>query len=75
MLCTAAFFEEYPLRTAKAGDFAGFSAVVCLMTEGAHLRMDGLRRTAHIAETTNSRRPSWFVESSETIRQPSLLDG
>jgi len=69
------FFEAHPLRTAKASDFAGFSAAVGLMTVGAHREMEGLGQIARIAETTNRRRPSWLVESSEAIRQPSHLDG
>jgi hypothetical protein len=69
------FFEAHPLRTAKVGDFAGFAAVVGFMAQGAHLRMDGLRQIASIAETMNHRKPSRLVESSEAIRQPSHLDG
>jgi hypothetical protein len=73
--CIIPFFEANPLRTAKASDFAGFSAAVCLMTVGTHLEMEGLREIARIAETTNRRRSSRLVESSEAIRQPSHLDG
>ena len=69
------FFEANPLRTAKAGDFAGFAEVVRMMTQGAHLQMGGLRWIADIAATTNRRRPSQLVESSETTRQPPHLDG
>ena len=69
------FFEAHPLRTAKAGDFASFAVVVGMMSHGAHLRMDGLRQIAQIAETMNHRKPSRLVESSEAIRQPSHLDG
>jgi LAGLIDADG endonuclease len=69
------FFEANPLRTAKACDFAGFAAVICLMARGDHLSMDGLSQIAAIAMTTNRRKPSQLVESSEAIRQPSHLDG
>ena len=69
------FFEANPLRTAKAGDFAGFAEVVGMMNRGDHLRVGGLVRIAEIAATTNRRKPSRLVESSETIRQPSRLDG
>ena len=69
------FFEVNPLRTAKAGDFASFSEVLALMSEGAHLRMSGLTQIARIVETMNHRKPSQLVESSEAIRQPSHLDG
>jgi hypothetical protein len=69
------FFEAYPLRTAKAGDFAGFAEIVSMMEQGAHLQMDGLVRIAKIAEAMNHRKPSRLAESSEAIRQPSHLDG
>jgi hypothetical protein len=64
------FFEENPLRTAKACDFAGFTMIVDMMTKGDHLTMGGLRRIAAIAATTNRRKPSRLAESSEAIRQP-----
>jgi hypothetical protein len=69
------FFEANPLRTAKSCDFAGFAAVVAMMSFGDHLRMDGLARIAAVAETINRQKPSRLVESSEAIRQPPHLDG
>lgn len=69
------FFEANPLRTAKACDFAGFAAVVAMMSTGDHLSMEGLRRIGEIAATTNRRRPSRLAESSEAKRQPTHLDG
>jgi hypothetical protein len=69
------FFEANPLRTAKACDFAGFAAAVAMMSQRLHLTMEGLERIAAVAETTNRRKPSQLVESSETIRQPTHLDG
>ena len=68
-------FEANPLRTAKAGDFAGFAAVVRLMEGRAHLTEAGLLQIAGIAATMNRRKRSQLVESSEAIRQPSHLDG
>jgi hypothetical protein len=68
------FFEQYPLQTAKAGDFASFSKAVRLMAKGTHLRMDGLREIATIAESINRRKPSQLMESSEAIRQPPEID-
>jgi len=68
-------FEANPLRTAKAGDFAGFAAVVRLMEERAHLTEAGLLQIAGVGATMNRRKRSQLVESSETIRQPSRLDG
>ena len=71
----APFFEANPLRTAKAHDFMSFAAVVRMMGRGDHLTMEGLHRIAEIAATTNRRKPSRLVESSEAIRQPTHLDG
>jgi len=68
-------FEANPLRTAKAGDFAGFAAVVRLMDERVHLNEEGLRHIAEIVATINRRKRSQLMESSEAIRQPSHLDG
>jgi hypothetical protein len=69
------FFEEHPLRTAKVADFAAFRSIVQLTSEGLHLRVEGLRQVAAIAQTMNRRKPSQLVESSEAIRQPTHLDG
>jgi len=64
------FFEENPLRTAKAREFEKFSIVVRMMGERQHLTVEGLSYIAGIAETMNFQRPSRFLESSEAIRQP-----
>ena len=64
------FFEEHPLRTAKANDFARFARVVRRMDEGAHLTDDGLRWIARETEHMNRRQRSRYLESSEAIRQP-----
>ena len=64
------FFEEHPLRTAKAREFEKFSLVVRMMGERRHLTVEGLSYIAGIAETMNFRKPSRFLESSEAIRQP-----
>jgi LAGLIDADG endonuclease len=68
------FFEQYPLRTAKAEEFKRFSAVVRMMRAGDHLSVAGMARIASIAETVNFRRRSRFLESSEAIRQPPRTD-
>ncbi len=68
------FFEANPLRTAKAGDFQKFTAVIRMMELGRHLTVDGLTEIALIAETMNNRKPSRFLESSEAIRQPTHID-
>jgi hypothetical protein len=64
------FFEEHPLRTAKAREFEKFSLVVRMMGERRHLTVEGLSYIAGVAETMNFRKPSRFLESSEAIRQP-----
>jgi LAGLIDADG DNA endonuclease family protein len=69
------FFEAYSLRTAKADEFVRFARVVRMMQRKIHLTMDGLADIARIAQTMNHRKPSRFLESSEAIRQPALLDG
>jgi hypothetical protein len=68
------FFEENPLRTAKVREFRKFAAVIRMMESKVHLTMDGMIQIAKIVETMNHRKPSRFLESSEAIRQPTLLD-
>jgi len=68
------FFEQHPLRTAKALEFEKFSMVVRMMRERRHLTVAGLTEIAETAETMNFRRPSRFLESSEAIRQPPRFD-
>ena len=69
------FFEANPLVTAKWEEFLKFREILRLMEQRMHLTIDGLRRIAEIQQTMNHKRPSRFLESSEAIRQPSLLDG
>ena len=69
------FFDANPLRTAKLEEFRRIKRVLELMDQRWHLTVDGLRRIAEIAQTMNHRKPSRFLESSEAIRQPTLLDG
>ena len=68
------FFEANPLRTAKVEDFIKFAAIVRMTLEGHHRSVDGLAVIARIVETMNHRKPSRFLESSEAIRQPTLID-
>ena len=63
------FFREHQLRTAKREDFEKFARVLELMIEGKHLSREGLAEIASIAQTMNRKKPSKFLESSETIRQ------
>ena len=65
------YFEANPLRTAKRADFERFAQVLHLMQAGVHRSEDGLRSIASMTETMNRRQRSRYLESSETIRQPS----
>ncbi len=67
------FFEANPLRTAKREDFKKFKLVLEMMDKRMHLTIDGLRRIAEATQTMNHRKPSRFLESSEAIRQPTLI--
>ena len=69
------FFEANPLKTAKKGDFESFRSVLSMMSEGSHLTREGLDAIAVITESTNRKTRSRYLESSEAIRQPPLLDG
>jgi hypothetical protein len=64
------FFEQHPLRTAKAADFERFLTVIQMMERGEHLTEAGLRSIALITEQMNRRGRSRYLESSEAIRQP-----
>ena len=65
------FFQQNQLRTAKRTDFEKFVCVVNLVNERKHLNLAGLTEIANIVQTMNRRKPSRFLESSETIRQAS----
>jgi hypothetical protein len=69
------FFEANPLRTAKLEEFLKFRQILLMMEQKVHLSREGLSQIALIAQTMNHRKPSLFLESSEAIRQPTLLDG
>ena len=63
------FFRENQLRTAKRMDFEKFARILELMDERKHLNSEGLVEIADIAQTMNRKKPSRFLESSETTRQ------
>ena len=63
------FFIENPLKTSKIDDFRKFVQVIELMNARKHLTRDGLVDIAKIAQTMNTKRPSRFLLSSETVRQ------
>jgi len=51
------FFNQYPLRTSKQGNFLKFAECMRLMETGAHLTSSGLIRIVEIAETMNHKKP------------------
>ena len=63
------FFRENQLRTAKREDFEKFARVLELMGERKHLNSEGIMEIAGIVQTMNRKKPSRFLESSETTRQ------
>ena len=65
----APFFREHQLRTAKREDFNKFARVLELMAERKHLSSVGIMEIATIVQTMNRKKPSRFLESSETTRQ------
>src|SRR6266403_139382 len=65
------FFQENQLRTAKREDFEKFTRVLELIGERKHLNSEGIMEIATIAQTMNRKKPSRFLESSETTRQAS----
>ena len=51
------FFNQYPLRTSKQGNFLKFAECMRLMETGAHLTRSGLIEIVEIAETMNHKKP------------------
>ena len=51
------FFDQYPLRTSKQGNFLKFAECMRLMETGAHLTRSGLIKIVEIAETMNHKKP------------------
>ncbi len=68
------FFEANPLRTVKSENFRKFAEICRMMEQGVHLTIEGMRSIALISQTMNTQKRSRFLESSEAIRQPALLD-
>ena len=69
------FFQKYPLRTAKKKDFIQFIAIINMMEQNKHLTHVGMKKIAKIVEQMNRKKPSQYLESSETIRQIPLKVG
>jgi hypothetical protein len=51
------FFDEYPLRTSKQGNFLKFAECLRLIEAGVHLTKSGLIKIVEIAETMNHKKP------------------
>ncbi|HEB30855.1 MAG TPA: endonuclease [Spirochaetes bacterium] len=68
------FFQKREL-VVKKKDFNLFSNAIDLIVAGGHKTETGLVKLAKISEHMNRKRPSKFLESSQTIRQTPLLYG
>ena len=51
------FFDRYPLRTSKQGNFLKFAECIRLIEAGVHLTTGGLIKIVGIAETMNHKKP------------------
>ena len=69
------FFMQYPLRTAKQNDFLHFVKIIAMMEQKIHLTIDGMRTIATMVQGMNRKKPSHYLESSETIRQNPDVSG
>ena len=68
------FFIQNKLRTAKSKDFQNFVQALELIYKRDHLLTSGLQEIASIASKMNRKKPSAFLESSETTRQAPTRD-
>ena len=62
------FFQKHPLHTAKQKDFLLFAEIVEMLLKKEHLTESGLKKIALKIERMNRKKPSQFLESSETKR-------
>jgi hypothetical protein len=51
------FFDRYPLRTSKQGNFLKFAECIRMIETGVHLTASGLIKIVEIAETMNHKKP------------------
>jgi hypothetical protein len=68
------FFKKHPLRTAKQNDFVLFTEIVEMLHRKEHLTERGLQTIARNIQRMNRKKPSRFLESSETIRHAPARD-
>jgi hypothetical protein len=62
------FFKNNQLITAKKEDFKIFAKIIELMNENIHTELKGMKKIAKLVEKMNHKKPSCFLESSETKR-------
>ena len=67
------FFLQNPMKTQKQKDFKIFARVVLLIRMKKHLETRGAIRIARLVQQMNRRKPSRYLESSETKRQTPTL--
>lgn len=65
------FFSENKLKTEKKKDFELFVEITGLMLQQKHYNFKGLKKIANLIQKMNRKKPSKFLESSETIRRTS----
>ncbi len=63
------FFEKNKLRTDKKKDFTLFVKIIKMMNQKKHYKMKGIKQIATLIQKMNRKKPSKFLESSETKRQ------
>ena len=62
------FFRQNQLKTAKKGDFKIFVKIIDMLNMNVHSEMKGMKEIAKMIEKMNHKKPSKFLESSETKR-------
>jgi hypothetical protein len=67
------FFKQYPLKTKKRLDCEFFQEILTMMENGDHLNQEGLTKIASKCWLMNRKVKPRYLESSETIRQKSLV--
>ena len=63
------FFMKNKLQTAKRKDFEKFAKIIKMIQKKNHLKISGLKKIAKLIQSMNRKKPSLFLESSETIRR------
>lgn len=61
------FFQSNNLRTNKQNDFKVFVKIIGMLVSKKHFRLKGLKIIDGLIQKMNRKKPSKFLESSETI--------